>query len=281
MQTIAEAAKSILSGSTGHTSNSDFSLLRRRVYDNEREHYNSREGVAKAGGFYCERCRNKGYVMETRDRGNNNYENVLVPCPCETTVMVHRNLAKSGIAGVSARCRFDNFKATEDWQKSVYSTAFEYASEVEPKWFFFGGQSGAGKTHLCTAICSRLIERGCELRYMLWREDIRKIKCAINDEYCPIEEFKQVEVLYIDDMFKIGAVEAQTSQRPTQADINIAFEIINHRALSGKRTIISSECFLDEIIEIDEALGGRIKELCGEKYCLNIQRDKSKNFRLK
>ena len=48
----------------------------------------------------------------------------------------------------------------------------------------------------------------------------------------------------------------------TEADINIMFEIINHRYLNGKPLIISSELFQEDLLKFDEAIGSRIIEMC-------------------
>jgi DNA replication protein DnaC len=85
--------------------------------------------------------------------------------------------------------------------------------------------------------------------------------------------------LYIDDLFKTGRVAGKTAQMPTEADINLAFEIINSRAIQRKPTIISSESNLFDLIQIDEAIGGRIKQRCGEYY-LNIGSKNTKNYRM-
>jgi hypothetical protein len=69
-------------------------------------------------------------------------------------------------------------------------------------------------------------------------------------------------------------------QRPTRADVNLAFEIINARGAANKITIISSECTLTDLIDIDEAVGGRIKQKCGA-HCWSIDPDRSKNYRLR
>ena len=62
--------------------------------------------------------------------------------------------------------------------------------------------------------------------------------------------FKTVPVLYIDDLFKTEA-----GKLPTTADVNIAFEIINHRYINPDYiTVISTEKTMDELIAIDEAV---------------------------
>ena len=81
-------------------------------------------------------------------------------------------------------------------------------------------------------------------------------------------------VLYIDDFLKTrhGAL-------PTDGDINLAFEIINARYNNrALRTIFSGERGLNEIMELDEALGSRIYQRCG-KYKLKIGWGEGRNYR--
>ncbi len=90
-----------------------------------------------------------------------------------------------------------------------------------------------------------------------------------------MKSLKEVDVLYIDDFFKpIGG------NRPSDADIRLAYEIINARYNRRKITIISSERHISEIAEIDEAIGGRIYEYA-KGYTVNIARDTARNYRLK
>jgi DNA replication protein DnaC len=117
---------------------------------------------------------------------------------------------------------------------------------------------------------------------MLWREDAPKIKSSIKDseEYVRlVEPLKTVDLLYIDDLFKTGRSDTGEPQRPTVADINLAFEIINHRYTAGLTTIISSECTDAELIDIDQAVAGRIIER-SRKHCISLK-GKEKDYRLK
>jgi DNA replication protein DnaC len=163
----------------------------------------------------------------------------------------------------------------------ILSAAMEYAKNPEG-WFFLGGQSGAGKTHLCTAICREFLLAGKRVRYMLWRDDVVKIKGAVTDseEYSKmIEQFKTVDVLYIDDLFKTGKAADNSIQKPTGADINVAFEIINYRYNNpALLTIISSELTEDELIDIDEAIGGRIYE---RAKAFTIGKSRERNYRIR
>ena len=117
------------------------------------------------------------------------------------------------------------------------------------------GQSGSGKTHICTAVCTGLMEeKGKEADFMPWRDEARTLKAGGDPVRCDqrIKRLQQVAVLYIDDLFKGGA---------SEADLRLAFEILNGRYNNARlRTVISSELDLEAILRLDEAVGGRIYE---------------------
>ena len=247
-------------------------------YDYLAKRENEQEGTKHLyDGLNCSICKNKGYVVY----GKNKYgEDELVqrPCVCEKSRKSIRNLKASGLANVIDDYRFDNYITTQPWQESVLEKAKKFVKDDGNSWFFIGGQSGAGKTHLCSAIAIELLRRGVEVKYMLWKSESRKIK---NDNFEGgnlIEYYKNVEVLYIDDLFKVGKSFGEEIQRPTAGDINIAFEIINSRVAQKKKTIISSESTLLDLFDVDEAVAGRIKQMSGE-YCLNISKGEGKNYR--
>ena len=207
-------------------------------------------------GYNCDICKNKGYYTKPQ-LYMNSYSQVQVMCRCDTIRKTIRALNRSGLADVVHDYTFDKYIVTEEWQQTVINTAQAYLNDFENHWFYFGGTTGSGKTHICTAIAVALLKQGKEVKYMLWRDEASRLKALVNDvEYeSIIKAYKSVDVLYIDDLFKTGKTEFQSKQRPTQADINLAFEILNSRAI-------------------------RIKQRCGD-YCLNIAPDRSKNYRLK
>ena len=224
--------------------------------------YNGQEG--KLTGMDCPLCKNRGVIAYPGET------DVLFRfCSCFEKRKVLQSLKKSGITKLSA---FEEFICESAWQKRLlrYATAF---SERDAGWFYLSGQPGSGKTHLCTAMLNRFLERGKSGRYFLWREDGTRLKTLANlPEYREeIEPFKNCEVLYIDDLFK-GAV--------TQGDLHLAFELLNHRYLSGGITLISSEKSVEEVLGLDEALGSRVYEAArGFRY--HIKPSKDKNWRLK
>lgn len=234
-------------------------------------------------GYNCELCMNRGYTL-VPERNGNIYIQRMVLCSCRKTRNTIARLNKSGLQDVVRNCTFDKYIAKQQWQKDILSTArkyLEYLKSNDNAWFFIGGQSGCGKTHICTAITAELIERGNDARYMLWREESSNLKAIATDSArkIAVNELCDIDVLYIDDLFKTGRDVNTGKMVPTSADINLAFEIINGRYIKNKITVISSECSLEEIANIDEATSGRIIERCGD-YRINIAKDKNKNYRL-
>ena len=135
------------------------------------------------------------------------------------------------------------------------------------------GQSGAGKTHICSAVVNEYIRRGKSAIYMQWTSAVKELKLQATEDYAEIlHKYIKTEVLYIDDLFK-GKV--------TDADLTIAFEIINARAICAEKiTVISTERSLDDLNRMDSATAGRIAQRCG-RYIVNIKPDPAKNYRFR
>lgn len=244
------------------------------------ESYNAGIGTMDANEYDCKICLNKGMIMKAcQENGVWTTRNSI--CVCQKTRNTIRRMKKSGLKNLEDSS-FSKYQTTEAWQAKLKDAALKYAAEPSG-WFFIGGQTGAGKTHLCTAICSEFINRGKEVKYMLWRDDAVKLKSAVIHEpetyTSMMDDFKRTEVLYIDDLFKTGKGPNGEKQQPTGADVNIAFEILNYRYNdTNLLTIISSECTVNDIIDIDEATGGRIFE---RAVSFSLKPDKNKNYRLK
>lgn len=204
----------------------------------------------------CPICKNKGLVWYAIGDDLRSRE-----CECMTKRRTLSRLRKSGLSELVSNYTFEAYKTDTATTENVKRKAAEYA-ENKKGWFFVSGNAGSGKTHICTAICGRLIAEGKALRYMLWREEAPKLKALVNDRYqydALMDELKGIEVLYIDDFFK-GNV--------TEADINLAFELLNHRYnRPSLLTIISSELPIENILSLDEAIGSRIYER-SKGYCL-------------
>lgn len=228
--------------------------------------YNSRPG--RLTGYDCSICKNKGYIAKVVDGAE-----VRAECKCykirDTLYHIHR----SGLEELLRKCTFRSYECTEQWQQELKTTALQFLENGKGS-MFVGGQSGSGKTHICTAVVGGFIKKGMSARYFVWREDSTALKSIVNDkEYtAAIDAYKKTDILYIDDLFKQNDIK--------DADIRLAFELIDYRARNDLITIISSERTLGELVSADEGLGSRIVEITSDAQ-INITKDKARNYRLK
>ena len=250
--------------------------------------YNSGEGILHMeDGYDCSHCKNKGYIAELIYREiYDSYQEVLVPCKCMKTRKAIKRLQRSGLQGVVQKYTFDKYQTPEPWHKTVKETAQNFCQDQMGAWFFIGGQSGAGKTHICTAIAVHHIRKGKEVRYMVWPKEINYIQSVVNDtdKYAALmRELQETDVLYIDDLFKHGKDMDGKMKYPSEAEVRRAFEIINYRYNNPRLvTIISCEWTLFDLNAIDEATAGRIAERSkSQGYCINLKHDGKKNWRMK
>lgn len=228
-------------------------------------------------GLDCPECRNKGIVYLVQDSCIVHRE-----CECMGIRGDLRRMAHSGLQNLVEQYTFDRFVDREPFQKKLKAGALDFLRNHDRQWFFVGGQVGAGKTHLCTAIAVEFLKRGMGVRYMMWCDDAAKLKAVANDlaEYeRRIQPLKTVPVLYIDDFFKTSLDDRGQKKSPTQADIRLAFELLNYRYNNNCTTILSSEWTVDEILNCDEAVGSRIYQRTKE-HCFVIGQDRKKNYRL-
>lgn len=252
----------------------------------ERDGYNNESGSEhEVDGYECPVCKNKGMVAEVVEE-DAHYRVVYKNCKCRAIRTFIRKAKASGLKDVMKNYTFAGYEANEEWQKVLKDTAMKFATDKDHTWFFVGGQSGCGKSHLCTAICTHYLKQGKNVKYMMWRDDSNYIKSVINDsvEYQQaIQSYKKVDVLYIDDLFKMGKNQQGEVPRPTTADVNLAFEILNYRYNNKELvTIISSERRISDLMDIDTAVGGRIAEMTtAYGYALDIKDDAKKNYRVK
>jgi DNA replication protein DnaC len=184
-------------------------------------------------------------------------------------------------AGIKTDMTFENFYTDKAYQKHIKEKAMQYVKDgyLSGQWFFIGGQVGCGKTHICTAIVNALARNGKMCRYMAWREEAVHLKAIVNEHeeyHYKLMELCNVPVLYIDDLFK-----TQGGTMPTQADVNLAFQVINHRYLDNtKITIVSCEYDSNQLLDIDEATASRVIEK-SKAYKIDVTRSKDKNYRLR
>lgn len=221
----------------------------------------------------CPICRGEGIVKIIKN-GIEYFSN----CPCLKKEIIKMQMQKAGICESLERYTFDSFKTEELWQEKLKQKALSFLEEKQ-KWFFVGGQVGCGKTHICTAILNAFLNKGYSVKYIIWVNEIVKLKAnKMEDEAYNrlIEPLQRVDVLYIDDFFK-----TEKGKKPSEADIKTAFEIINYRYVNANLiTIFSTEKTIDDLMEIDEAIGSRIHQKT-KGYRNIIRQEAERNWRLK
>lgn len=228
--------------------------------------YNSSKG--NLTGYDCSECLNKGYISKISGGGE-----VMTECKCMKIRDTLNRIKQSGLEKQLKSCTFKNFQTESEWQKALKKAAVEFVKS-DAVGFFVGGQSGCGKTHICTAIIGNFIKQGLSARYFVWREDSTILKAKVNDrDYADcINEFKKADILYIDDLFK--------QKNITDADIKLAFELIDYRLRQQLRTVISTELDEDALIGCDEGLASRIMQI-SRGFRIIIPQDRKKNYRLR
>ena len=234
--------------------------------------WNNRK-VEPTDGIDCPICLNKGYIRKKRDEnGENTIDNsYLVECKCKKKRKAILNAKNSGLHEL-LECRVANYKGYNKTALEARNLDIKYIKERSSDWFVLLGQSGSGKTMLCSAICNELLNQGKEVVYQSWNALSSEYKHQLrNGSNELIEKLQTVEILYLDDLFK-----------GSQSDFdvkNIAYDIINYRYNNRLTTIISSEYTLNELIDIDSAITGRIKQR-SNGYLLEMIR-KENNYRMR
>lgn len=222
--------------------------------------------------YKCSCCKDTGQIVVKR-KINGKIYNGIIECKCRKIARYEKNIEKSGLKSKLNNTKFDNFNAYNNELKLNKALALSFANELDADSILLLGQSGSGKTHLATAICGTILyKHKIPLIYATYREIIATVKpltMDISGRIKAMNKYLNVSVLYIDDLFKGTA---------TETDESIIFEILDYRYSRGLKTIITSEISIEELINRNEALIGRVIEQ-SNGYILNF--NDTGNYRLK
>lgn len=246
-----------------------------KEYD-EVEDYNSREGELE-DGFYCDKCKNRGKFLHYYEGSKDTY---TLFCECWNRRKFLHYVKKNNLQHL-LEYKLNNFDTTKPFQKEMYNLAINYSKSRTSEWFVLLGQSGTGKTHVTSSILTAFARKNINVEYMMYTTYIEFVKRnAYNDDKQDqvdklIKQYKDADVLYIDDLFKGVNLEKGLSS----FELTNVFDLINDRYVNFKTTLITSEIMMDQLFTIDEALAGRIVERCKE-YLLEIGKGSNKNYRI-
>lgn len=230
----------------------------------------SKRTYKPSGAYDCPICGNKGgtatYNKQTRQVW-------WTACSCLENKKTLSNTSKSGL-GELLNYRVNDFVATDEFQKDMKSKAVDYIRNATHEWFLALGQSGCGKTMLCSAICNQRLREGRVVKYIIWSEFmtvIKAIKCD-EDRTRHYHEYLKADILYIDDLLK---------GNPTDYELKIAFQTINYRYNNKLPTVISSELLIDDLRRLDDAIASRMYQYAQDRFTIQVGKDGDKNYRFK
>lgn len=230
--------------------------------------------------YKCDKCHDSGWIEVDPAT------HTVAKCSCRLAREAEERIRNSGLADALENQTFATFEVKTDIQRRTRDVAQKYVKDLfdDPQskrrpWLYIGGNPGSGKTHICTAVCGEVLKRNIAVLYMQWVDVARNLKASVNDEDFDdmVADYINVSVLYIDDLLK-----QRYTATPlfSEADIKIAFTILNARYLMNKPTIISSEWDLvNQLLPADEGVFSRVYERC-KGHRLTIERNAGNNYRL-
>lgn len=226
--------------------------------------------------YECADCKDTTFLVRKNEDG---YDEA-VPCKCREKRLAQMRMKASGLSDDDLNKGFADFLTFEEppliEAKATarrYYSSFDSIQRERANSIILCGAVGRGKTTLGLAIVNNLIHKGISVLYMPYRDTITSLKQTIIDEMFYKEKMnrlKNVAVLFIDDLFK-GKI--------TDSDINIIYEIVNHRYLNRLPVITSTEKTQNELLEIDEAIGSRLIEM-SKGYIVTFDKS-TPNYRLR
>lgn len=207
---------------------------------------------------------------------NNTYKR----CSCAELDLLRRCWENFGVRTEDVK-KLKDYMAYDNITASAKSKALDYVKEftekyikVDDNWFGLFGQPGAGKSHIVIAIGAALLNRESKrvkAVYMPYLEAMRQLKSNVLDNECYLKlstRYQKAEILIIDDLFKDKVKKNRLVGELTEADMKHIYPIINYRYFNKLPTIISSECTPKMLLDLDEALAGRILERCDENIII-------------
>lgn len=242
------------------------SAIKQRQHYLEERAYIRKIYELKAKGKNCQKCFDEGYAFKFAN--DYNAQEVAYPCSCGA---LQEQAAQAYREKVSDK-PLNTFTEQLPHHRMMLQVAKRFISQRNQTWMYVGGAVGSGKTHLCESVVKELFEHlRLPTKTIKWREFTKKVKQDPSNDI-PIMELISTPILYIDDFLKAGG------DKVTEADINIAYDIIEGRLNKGSYTLFSSEYTIESLKQIDKSVASRIVSRTGE-FIINISEGEGKDMR--
>jgi len=250
--------------------------------------------------YQCPKCKDVGYILEIREKPYvKDGETLQFPyeyaiwCDCRNGAIAKSLFETSGITPEFQEKTIKNFK-TQGLDPIIakmrdtavnYYINFERIEKTQRNSIALLGQSGIGKTHLLMALCNNMItNKRKSVKYFPYVEGFDELRSDLDNLENNLNVLKNVDVLFIDDAFKPVSKQTKDGQRikvpsASEWEIKQMYSIINYRHFHHKPIFISSELDFPGIMELDEALGSRIFEMCKDFY-VHVEKNPHLNYRL-
>lgn len=217
---------------------------------------------------------------------------VWVDCNCQLQKRANNLLNASEITNEFKNKTFSNYdivnRPTAQALKDVairYYQDYDTIKSTPHNSIALLGQPGCGKTHLLTALSNNMMQNKLtSVLYFPYIEGFNDLRNDFEKLEAKLIRMKEVEILYIDDLFKPASKPDRDGGRirvpqASEWELKQLFAVINYRDMNNKPIFISSELDFNEIITLDEGLGTRIYKMC-KKYFVTVEKDLSLNYRL-
>lgn len=184
--------------------------------------------------YTCKACSDTGY-LDTK------------MCDCLRTALIRENFRTSGMGDLPERQSFDNFdlerykKDGEDVYRRVkanYLAAKAFAESFREKKgnLFLVGTTGAGKTHLTTAIARAVLDRGFDVIYdtaqnIMAAFEYDRFRAGYQASESRAEKYMECTLLILDDL---------GTEFTNAFTVSCLYNLLNERQNKGLSTVISS-----------------------------------------
>lgn len=215
-----------------------------------------------AGGLPFVAVKNAGYTNSVFGESYEDSKGRIICVLRQKLDPFERKFDHSGMPESFLAMTFEAYDADNAKRKKAKSLAESYVSGFQgfkntaKNSILLCGQVGSGKTHLAAAVAMELMQQGCNVTFLSYRQTITHLKWLSVDE-CDraTSDYINSEILFIDDLYE---------GKGTEADANFLKPIIDERMHQQKPTIFTTEKYVNDLVGDKEMEGvnSRMISMC-------------------